>query len=354
MTILNISKSPLGKLLFCLSIITFISLITNDLALADQVDQGIIERISDKYKEVGTIWGNNIKGTAFWLLKITLTIAFVVMGVKLGFKKSTLEDFFEEVVLVLFFGSIFFCLIIYGQELSAKLISGMAKLSIEVAGSGQPASEVFTNSLKISDIMWQLTKLYTPAVNILIGLCVLITVLCGALIYGMYILTLCEAWIVLNLGLLILGFGGHSSTRGFAVNFLHHSLGVGLRLFVVQCLINILAIFLADMTKWEFEEPSEIIVITASFIILAFLVRTLPESLARMISPHQSGTSASAMTGAMAAGVGMAAGAASMGAGAAIGYQAGGMGGAISGAKQGVMQSLADAANAHLKKGEEE
>lgn len=355
MTVLNISKPPSGKLLFYFIVIMFFLLCVNGLALADQVDQNIIDRITNKYYEVGSTWGNNIKSTAYWLLKITLTVALVIMGLKLGLKKSTLEDFIEEFVILIAFGSAFFCLILYGQELSGKLISGMSKLSVKVGGSGQLPSEVFTNSLKISDIMLGLMKLYTPAVNILVAICGIITALCGALIYGIYILTLCEAWIVLNLGILLLGFGGFGSTRGFAVNFLHHSLGVGLRLFVVQCLINVLAIFLADMLTWEFEDTSEVIVITASFIILVFLVRTLPDSLARMISPHQSGTSAGAMTGAMAAGAGIAAGAASMGAGAAIGASGeGGLAGAVTGARQGFMQSLADAANAHLKNKKEE
>jgi type IV secretion system protein TrbL len=124
---------------------------------------------------------------------------------------------------------------------------------------------------------------------------------------------------------------------------LKYSLGVGLKLFTIKCLIYILAAFLADMVSYSFSDITEVLVITASFIILAFLVKTLPDAMSRMITLH-SGSSAGAMTGAMAAGAGMAAGAASMGVGAAAGAAGGGgMAGAFSGARSGALEAIARA-----------
>jgi|GEM_PF-5662151 len=115
------------------------------------VDQGIIEKIITKYHDVGTTWGGNIKSHAFWLLKVMLVIQLTWMALKLGLKQSTLQDVIEDLVKAVLFGSVFFCLIVYGQEWANKLIKGMAGLSVDVAGSGGTAVEVFTNSLKIAD-----------------------------------------------------------------------------------------------------------------------------------------------------------------------------------------------------------
>lgn len=340
---------PPSNLLLYFAIISILLFFCNGIATASTVDQDIIEKIIIKYHEVGSTWGANVKRHAFWLLKVMLVIQLTWMALKLGLKQSTLQDVLEDLVKVVFFGSVFFCLIVYGQDWADKLIQGMANLSVDVAGGGSSAMQVFTNSLTIADNMTAPISVWGAVKAPLIGLCIIVTLLCAAFIYGMYVLILCEAWIVLNLGILLLGFGGLKTTRGFAASFLKYALGVGLKLFTVKCLIFILAAFVADMINYYFNDISEVLVITASFIILAFLVKTLPDAMARMVTLH-SGSSAGVMTGAMAAGVGMAAGAASMGVGAAIGAGGGGLAGAAAGMKKGALSSIADAATAHLKK----
>jgi len=338
-------KKPPMKLFYSLLSISILLLLFNENAAASTVDQGILEKIITKYHDVGTTWGENIKSHAFWLLKVMLVIQLTWMALKLGLKQSTLQDVIEDLVIAVFFGSVFFCLIVYGQDWADKLIEGMAGLSVDVAGSGGTPVEVFTNSLTIADNMSDPISLFGGLKAPLIGLCIIATLLCSALIYGMYILILCEAWIILNLGILLFGFGGLKTTRGFATSFLKYSLGVGLKLFTIKCLIYILASFIADMVSYSFSDITEVLVITASFIILAFLVKTLPDAMSRMVTLH-SGSSAGAMTGAMAAGAGMAAGAASMGVGAAAGAASGGMAGAFSGARGGALSALEKIAEA--------
>ena len=285
-----------------------------------------------------------------WLLKVTLTIQLVWMALKLGLKQSTLHELIEEFVIVVFFGSIFFCLITYGQGYLDKLAAGMASLSVEVAGSGSSATEVFTNSLKIADNMTNPISVFGAVKAPLIGFCILVTLLCGAFIYGMYILIACEAWIILNLGILILGFGGLKTTRGFSTSYLKYALGVGLKIFTIKCLLYVLASFMADMINYYFNDLTEVLVITASFLILAFLVKVLPDAMARIVTIH-SGSSAGAMTGAMIAGAGMAVGAASMGVGAAAGAAGGGgLSGALGGAKNGPLSAIERALKNSSKK----
>lgn len=322
---------------FIISILLLFFNIEN--AAATTVDQKIIEKIITKYSDIGSTWGDNLKSHSNWLLKVMLTIQLIWMALKLGLKQSTLQNLIEEFVIVIFFGSVFFCLIQYSQEYSDKLISGMSKLSVEVAGSGSSATEIFTNSIKIADNMTNPISVWGAVKAPLIGLCIIVTLLCAAFIYAVYILIACEAWIILNLGILILGFGGLKATRGFATSFLKYALGVGLKIFTIKCLFYVLAIFMADMVNYYFEDITEVLVITASFIILAFLVKTLPDAMSRIITLN-SGSSVGAMGGAMAAAAGMAVGAASMGAGAAAGYASGGVGGAISGMKSGPLSAI--------------
>ena len=311
----------------------------NDLAIASDIDQSILGDITQKYKDVGSTWGENVKSHALWLLKWLLVVQLVVMAVKLGFKQSTLQDIVEDLVTTVIFGGIFWALIIKGQAWGVDLIQGMLKMAKDVAGGGSPPGEafftkVFADVLKVADnMMYSWNPMLVPA----ICLCSICSAVCGAFIYGMYLVILCESYIAFNLGIFILGFGGMRYTRGFATGFLKYALSVGLKLFVIRCLLYILGSFLADMVLFTFKSFTETLVITSCFFILAFLIKVLPDTIARMVTLH-SGSSAGAITGAMAAG------AASMGVGAAAGAAGGGgMAGAFSGARSGALEAIAKA-----------
>jgi len=317
----------------------------NDLAIAADIDQTTIEKIIQEYKNVGSTWGENIKSHALWLLKWMLVIQLVVMAAKLGFKQSTLQDVVEDLVMTVIFGGIFWALVIKGQAWGVDLIQGMLGMAKDVAGGGSPPGEaffakIFTDALNVADnMMYSWNPVLVPAICV----CSICSALCGAFIYGMYLVILCESYIAFNLGIFILGFGGMRYTRSFATGFLKYALSVGLKLFVIRCLLYILGSFMANMVLFSFKSFSETLVITACFFILAFLVKVLPDTIAKMVTLH-SGSSAGAITGAMAAGAGMAVGAASMGVGAAVGATGGGgLSGALGGARGGALDAIAKA-----------
>lgn len=338
---LDIKEPPIRIFLYFLVVTAFFTFF-NDLAMAADVDQSILERIVDKYCNIGSTWGANIKSHALWLLRYMLLIQLIVMAVKLGFKQSTLQDVIQDLTITVIFGSIFWVLVIKGQEWGMNLIHGMVDMAQDVAGSGSPPSEaffaqIFKNTLAISNNMMYA---WNPVKAVPLCLCALISAACGAFIYGMYLVILCESYIILNLGIFLLGFGGMRYTRSFATGFLKYALGIGLKLFVIRCLLYILGTFLADMVLFSFKSFTETLVITACFLILAFLIKVLPDAIARMVTLN-SGSSAGAVTGAMVAGAGMAVGAASMGAGAVAGAAAGGgLSGALSGAKSGPLSAI--------------
>jgi len=199
---LDIKNLPV-KSCFYLSIISFFLIFFNDLAIAANVDQNIIDKIINEYRLIGDSWGDNIQSHALWLLKWLLVIQFVVMAVKLGFKQSTLQDIVEDLVMTVIFGGIFWALIIKGQAWGINLINGMMDMAQDVAGGGSPPGEmffakIFTDGLKVADnMMYSLNPVLVPALCI----CSICSAVCSAFIYGMYLVILCEAYIAFNLGI---------------------------------------------------------------------------------------------------------------------------------------------------------
>lgn len=303
--------------------------------------------IISKYHAVGDSWGANLKGYSLWLLKTMLVVQLTWQAIKLGLKQSALQDVIEDLVMVAIFGSVFWTLIVYAQNWADSFISGIRTLSVSVAGGEKEAVQVLFDSIKIADAIWNgLLSIWSPFSSALVGpvvaVCIAIVFVCGAFIYGMYVLILCEAWLVLNLGIILLGFGGLKSTRVFATSYLKYALAVGLKYLAIRCLLYILVDFIADMVNYSFKDVTEAFVVAASFIVLAFLIKTVPDALAKMVTLH-SGSSAGAMTGAMVAGAGMVAGGASMGAGAAVGGHAAGLSGAFKGAGSGAFKAVENA-----------
>ncbi|SDP35985.1 P-type conjugative transfer protein TrbL [Desulforhopalus singaporensis] len=323
-------------------------------ALAAEPELTITDRLINTYKDLGTTWGANIKSHAIWLLNALLVIEVVFLAVRLGFQKADITDVIAELVRVAIFGATFFCLIIYGQELAGKIVDGFINLSKDIHGPPQIVSNFFIDSFSITRAMTKLITIMRPGVGIMIGLCIVVSIVCAALTYGMYLIILCEAWIVMNVGILILGFGGNRHTRSWAANFMRYALAVGLKLFIIQLLINVIYTLVHTIVDWEFNTATDVFVVTANFVICAFLVKALPDSLASFVSNY-SGSSGGMMAGAMAAATGTAVGAASMGTGAVIGASGGGgLAGGLGGAQKGALMSLSEAAQAHLKKGDGE
>ena len=272
---------------------------------------------------MGDSWGSRIKSHAIWLLNWLLVVEVVFMAIRLGLQKADMTDVIAQLVWVAVYGATFYCLIIYGQDLADKIVNGFINLSQQVHGPKESISIFFSNSIVIAKKMGEMISVWAPAMGVAISLCMAISLISAALTYGMYLLILCEAWVVMNVGILILGFGGNRHTRGWAVNFLRYAIAVGLKLFMIQLLMNVIHTFVAQIVNWKLDTPTDVFVLTANFVICAFFVKALPDALASFVSNY-TGSTASMMTGAMAAGVGVAAGAASMGAGAAMGASGGG------------------------------
>jgi type IV secretion system protein TrbL len=78
---LDIKKTPVKICLYFLIIAGFLIFFKN-LAIAADIDQSILGDITQKYKDVGSSWGENVKTHALWLLKWLLVIQLVVMAVR--------------------------------------------------------------------------------------------------------------------------------------------------------------------------------------------------------------------------------------------------------------------------------
>ena len=99
----------------------------------------------------------------------------------------------------------------------------------------------------------------------------------------------CEALIAMAASCLLLGFGGSSVMREFAMNTLRYILAVGMKLFTMQLII---AVGYQFVTNLVMKEPDVALALTilGCVIVLFVLLHTLPGIVAGLVSSASSGS----------------------------------------------------------------
>ena len=67
----------------------------------------------------------------------------------------------------------------------------------------------------------------------------LVIVVCFALIAAMMIVTLVEMYIVSYAGIILLGFGGSSFTKDYAVKYLTYAVSVGIKIMMMTLVVSV-------------------------------------------------------------------------------------------------------------------
>lgn len=122
----------------------------------------------------------------------------------------------------------------------------------------------------------------------------------------------CEAYIAMTASIILLGFGGSSFFKEYAINTMRYAFSVAFKLFVMQILMGVGMGFIDQLMIPAAAEYQDLFVVIACVVILLVLVNTIPEVAAGIINGSHIGAGVgmrAAVTGAMAA-VGGAVGAA--------------------------------------------
>lgn len=264
----------------------------------------IMGRIAMQYKDKTEQWGIVILNYATILFGAFLTIDIIIFGVKAGLKMAgegevNFSAFAGELlVMVILPAAFIFTVMQYHQEWSQKIIDGFlyvankAERSIDV-GSGT----FFQAGLIIFDTTISAVEISNPGTWFLLIAAVVI-LFCYALMALQVLLINCESYIVLNAGVIMLGFGAFSMTRHYAINFIQYTVAVSVKLFVLQLMIGLGYSFVEDFMKTSTDHMDIATVIGGSVVLLG-LIRCIPDICSGIISGQHVSTG-NALSGAAA------------------------------------------------------
>ncbi|EGU0150135.1 P-type conjugative transfer protein TrbL [Vibrio parahaemolyticus] len=284
----------------------------------------IVSDLQNAFAAQTATWFAPLSGWAVWLLIILATISYTWNAAQLVLSNADLQEFVRELVRMVMFTGFFLALIFNAQAWSQALINGFLFLGNDAAGpslSGNlnPAGILERGFILVGDIM-NASSMTTYLAFLFISLAVLILY---ALIAAYALLVMAEMYIVTAAGVIMLGFGGSQWTVDYAHRYLTYCVSVGAKLYVMFLIIGLGEQFIYNWAINPALDKSSLIIgltIIGVLVILALLVKMLPDMIQGVISGASIGHSTPSVGSMFAAGAGAAigAGAGALGAGLAV------------------------------------
>ena len=206
------------------------------LALASPAfaSDAILDNITEKYKTASSQWSSSLFGMAKSLFLKLSMIELIWFGIWWIVERDDPRQFFASFLKKIMGLTFFWSILLNFDSWIPAVINGFVKAGETAANTGAltPSTvmdrglEAATALLQVANEIGLLDGVSGLGKYLLAGLCALGIVLSFAVITGQMLVTLIESYIVVNGGVLFLGFAGSRWTTSFAEKFLSYAMGV--------------------------------------------------------------------------------------------------------------------------------
>jgi type IV secretion system protein TrbL len=276
------------------------------------VNDNVMNQLTTAFHDKAVAYGNALQVYAQYLFYLCLVLDVALMGIKCVLGQAQIAETIKQFCMILLFAGFIFSVITHYQDWTGKIINGLSGPS--GIGNAIGAPDITSSPFKMGfDIIKQILtacngwKPIDSLGYLIIGGVILF---CYALMTAQIILIICESYIAMNAAVILLGFGGSSILKDFAINTMRYALSVAFKLFVMQLVLGVGLSFIHDFGTNVSTKYDDLFILLGASIVLLALVKTLPDMCAGIITGSHTGgtgllTAASAVAG---AGLAMAAG----------------------------------------------
>ncbi|KQT04598.1 conjugal transfer protein TrbL [Rhizobium sp. Leaf391] len=228
-------KSDLEQMLFLTGLFCLM-LATPALAQQGQVLTELENQVSTAAKG----WETTIMDAAKSLFWILAGIEIGIAAVWLALQAASLDSWFAELVRRIMFIGFFAFVLNQGPTFARAVVDSLYQIGAG-GGSASPA-EVFDAGIRVASQMSQQAKFGVFEDNALAIAAVLamgVVVICFSLVAAIFVAVMVEMYVGLLAGMIMLGLGGSSSTKDFAIRYLIYAFGVGMKLMALVMIAKI-------------------------------------------------------------------------------------------------------------------
>lgn len=270
-----------------IAVIGGIVLLASDPAFADgNTDSDIVARIVGKFQSQAASFASVAKKYALQLFGYCATLEVAYLGIKAALGRADIGETLKNFCISLLACGFFLAVINHYEAWSASLINGLRDIAGEMGNTSSSSDTAFKEAIELVSQIWKVIQDMSVwnDFGLILGmtLALFIVIVCFCMITAQIVLIKCEAYVAMAAACILVGLGGTSFLRDYAVNVCKYIVSVAFKLFVMQLVIGIGYDFMREAITPTADFPTILVIIGVAIVLLG-LVKKLPETVAGII-----------------------------------------------------------------------
>ncbi|MBO1272896.1 P-type conjugative transfer protein TrbL [Shewanella sp. 4t3-1-2LB] len=264
-------------------------------------ESGAINELLLTFENAANVWPAIIRQYVTWLFWALVGISWAWHFLWMAFKGDSIVELLAELTRRSLLIGFFYWLVIDGTSIASSIVEGFMFIGNKISGQYIHPGSVFDIGFSLaSEIIKKLswTSMGDSIGFILAGLGILIIM---AFITLEMVLIIIQYYIMLNLGVVMMGFLGHEWSREYGINYFRLMLGLGVKFLIMQMIVSLSLSILQTWLQTSDLTWTQVLLILPTLLVIWGLVREVPAQAASLISGVTSPTSGDAIAGAMQA-----------------------------------------------------
>ncbi|MDX0838284.1 P-type conjugative transfer protein TrbL [Sinorhizobium medicae] len=200
----------------------------------------VLTELENQVSSAAKGWETTIMNAARSLFWILAAIEIGIAAVWVATQAASLDSWFAELVRRIMFVGFFAFILEQGPTFARAVVDSLFQIGAD-SDSASPA-EVFDAGIRVASQMSQQVQFGVFEDNALAIAAVLamgVVVICFSLVAAIFVSVMVEMYVGLLAGMIMLGLGGSSFTKDFAVRYLIYAFGVGMKLMALVMIAKI-------------------------------------------------------------------------------------------------------------------
>ncbi|MDH4440755.1 MAG: P-type conjugative transfer protein TrbL [Rhizobium sp.] len=200
----------------------------------------VLTELENQVSSAAKGWETTVVDAARSLFWVLATIEIGIAAVWLAIQSASLDSWFAELVRRIMFIGFFAFVLTQGPTFARAVVDSLFQIGAG-GGSASPA-EVFDAGIRVASQMSEQAQFGVFEDNALAIAAVLamgVVVIAFSLVAAIFVSVMVEMYVGLLAGMIMLGLGGSSFTKDFAIRYLVYAFGVGMKLMSLVMIAKI-------------------------------------------------------------------------------------------------------------------
>ncbi|WLB05171.1 P-type conjugative transfer protein TrbL (plasmid) [Bradyrhizobium elkanii] len=203
-------------------------------------DGSVLTTVENQVVTAAKGWESTVTNAAKSLFWILAGIEVGIAAVWLAIQAATIEAWFAELVRRIMFIGFFAFVLTEGPSFAKAVVDSLFQIG-GGSGSASPAN-VFNAGLTVASAMSQKISFgvfQDNALALSASIAMIVSVIAFSLVAAIFLAVLVEMYVGLLAGMIMLGLGGSSFTKDFAIRYLVYAFSVGMKLMSLVMIAKI-------------------------------------------------------------------------------------------------------------------